>query len=83
MGEPVPDITPEQKAVLEDFFERMPITKAAKVAGVSPKILRGAIERGELEYIWFPGTTRETVTPAMLAKWVQEYCVHRKPLIPA
>ena len=78
-----PRITPEQKATLEDFYKRMPITKAAKVAGVSPKILRGAIERGELAYIWFPGSSRETVTPAMLADWVRDYCTHRKEQLPA
>lgn len=74
-----PEINAEQKATLEDFFQRMPITKAAKVAGVAPKVIRGAIERGELAYIWFPGNSRETVTPAMLADWVSEYCIHRKP----
>ena len=78
-----PRITAEQKATLEDFYKRMPITKAAKVAGVSPKILRGAIERGELAYIWFPGSSRETVTPAMLADWVRDYCTHRKTQLPA
>ena len=78
-----PRITAEQKATLEDFYKRMPITKAAKVAGVSPKILRGAIERGELAYIWFPGSSRETVTPAMLADWVRDYCTHRKAQLPA
>ena len=77
------EITAEQKASLEDFYRRMPITKAAKVMNLSPKILRGAIERGELAYIWFPGSSRETVTPAMLADWVRDYCVRRKQQIPA
>jgi len=76
---PLPEVTQEQRAFLEDFFQRMPITRAAKVTGISPKIIRRAIENGELEYIWFPGSARESVTPAMLAKWIQTYCVCRKP----
>lgn len=78
-----PYITEEQKATLEDFYLRMPITKAAKVMGFSPKVLRGAIERGELAYYWTPGSSRESVSPALLADWVRDYCVHRKPQLPA
>ena len=82
-GRGEPRLTNEQKATLEDFYKRMPITKAAQVMRVNPKILRGAIERGELEYIWLPGSARESVTPAMLSDWVRDYCTHRKEQVPA
>lgn len=78
-----PSITDEQKATLADFYQRMPLSKAAKVMGFSPKVLRGAIERGELAYYWTPGSSRESVSPALLADWVRDYCVHRKDKLPA
>ena len=73
----VPQPNAGQRDVLEDFFQRMPIRRAATTMGVDARAIRGAIERGELAYVRIPGQTQRTVTPAAIAEWVTTYCTHR------
>lgn len=67
-----------QPLTFENLMSRMSITKAAKRMGISATKIRGAIERGEMKYIRMPDSKRKYVTPAFVADWVSEYCVHQE-----
>jgi len=68
---------------LQDFAGRMDLKAAAEMIGVKPTVIRGAIERGEIEYVVVPGTARKTVTPCALRDWIRDWCVHRNELMTA
>lgn len=69
------DAVGQQAEVLADFRSRMTPREADKYLGVRANTVRGAIERGEIEYIRIG--TRCAVTPAALAEWVERYLVVR------
>ena len=77
----VPEIGADQRVLLEDFLKAIPLSKADKLMGWRTGTARGAIERGEMRYIRFPGQKHMKVTPLFLTEWMQEYCTCKKPLL--
>lgn len=71
------------KLTFENIANRISITRAAKLLHTKPRVLRGAIERGELACIKFADGDKLFVTQELITEWVEKYCVHRNKPIPS
>ena len=62
-------------AILEDYEQRMPPSRADKYLGLKNCTVSAAIRRGEIRpYRFKESPERAWVTPMMLAEWLQESC---------
>jgi hypothetical protein len=65
------------------FGERLTVARATKVFGLKTSaILRGAIERGEMRYLRFPGDDETYVTVPLVNAWMLEHVVRRESHAP-
>ena len=62
-------------AILADYEQRMPPSRADKYLGLKNGTVSAAIRRGEIRpYRFKESPERAWVTPMMLAEWLQESC---------
>ena len=59
-------------ATLVNFKYRMTTSQAEAMLGLGTGAIRGAIERGEIEYVSV-GKGQKRVTPLALAVWIRDY----------
>lgn len=69
----------DHEAILADFEQRMPPSRADKYLGIKNGTIAAAIKRGEIQpYRLSCEPDRCYVTPMILAEWLDDFCRGRE-----